>query len=152
MPDVNIHAALRLKLPDGGEADIDVDMVPLIRTLWTMGLRTAGCCQDLGESVAVRPARTDEIGPGRHARYWKGQAWLKMPLDDALILLGKVNDHAGFPERLTRWTHPDAWESYAYLLPGDDGVRVSTWAQIHFPKQQLPELVKALQHDAGKQP
>jgi hypothetical protein len=122
MPELNIHAAQRLETPDGGEAGIDVDMVPLVRTLWAMGLRTAGCCQDLGESVAARPSWADEvIGPSRHANYWKGQAWLKMPLDDALILLSKVNDHAGFRERLTRSTHPDPWESYAYLLPGYDG-------------------------------
>jgi hypothetical protein len=145
VPEVNVHPALRLELPGGGEAVIDTDMVPLIRALWALGLQTTGCCQDLGESVATHPNWAEGIELNRHATYWMGQAWLKMPLNDALTFLDKVNADEGFHERLRRWRHPDSWETYAYLLPGDGGARLSTWAQIHFPKQQLAAVVTALQ-------
>lgn len=46
-----IHPSRRLSVPGGGMADIDVAMVPLVRALWEVGMRTSGCCQDLGDRM-----------------------------------------------------------------------------------------------------
>lgn len=145
MPDrlTNVHPYERLGLPDGGTAAIDVGMIPLVRTLWVMGLKTAACCQDLGESIT---AESDRAGRGRrrHAAYLTGRAWLKMPTQDARTMLDHLAKSPIFAERFGRWTHPDAWENYVYLLPDQDGVQLSSWAQIHFPEAQITEVVNAL--------
>ena len=147
MPDrlTNVHPYERLTLPDGAEADIDLEMVPLVRALWAMNLETVACCQDLGESIT---AKSDWAGQGRrHRAYLAGQAWLKMPTPDAQTMLGHLARSPVFAERFERWTHPEAWENYVYLLPGRDnngGVQLSSRAQIHFPKPQIPEVVDAL--------
>ncbi|MFI0354232.1 hypothetical protein [Actinomadura sp. 9N407] len=142
---INVHPYETLTLPDGGQADIDLDMVPLVRALWTLGLRTAGCCQDLGESV-IAERRPEETGRRRHADYLLGRAWLKMPSPDAMSMLSLLAERPHFAERFGRWTHPDAWDNYVYLLPGENGTQLSPWAQIHFPKPQLAEVIEALAH------
>jgi hypothetical protein len=148
MSDVaNVHPSQRLVLPwdsDGEAVDIDVEVVPLVQQLWALGLQTAGCCQDLGESIITTESPTASAGRRRHAAFYQGQAWLKMPVDDAQHMLGILAKSPGFREQLRRWTHPDAWETYAYLLPTDDGVRMSSWAQVHFPNDQIGEVVELL--------
>ncbi|MFD0684336.1 hypothetical protein [Actinomadura fibrosa] len=143
MPDAvtNVHPAARLALPEGGFADVDLKMVPLVQALWAMGLRTAGCCQDLGESSAFTG---NEAGRERFGQYYRGQAWLKMPVEDTRIMLARLAEHPRFRERFNRWTRPDAWENYVYLLAGDTDVQLSAWAQIHFPNDQLDEVTAIL--------
>lgn len=142
----SVHPYERLSLPNGGQADIDVEMVPLVRALWAMGLKTVACCQNLGESISAEPERAGQERR-RHAAYLAGRAWLKMPTRDTQMMLCHLAKSPVFAERFGRWTHPDAWENYVYLLPGQDddgGVQLSSWAQIHFPKPQITEVVDAL--------
>ncbi|MEU8799169.1 hypothetical protein [Spirillospora sp. NPDC048819] len=147
MPDrlTNVHPYERLTLPNGSQADIDLEMIPLMRALWAMGLKTVASCQNLGESITAEP---EGAGQGRrHAAYLTGQAWLRMPTQDAQTMLGHLAQSPVFADRFGRWTHPDAWENYVYLLPGrdDDGVvQLSSCAQIHFPAPQILEVVDAL--------
>lgn len=147
MPDLDldkVHPAERLTLPTGGQADIDLEMIPLVQALWAAGLSTAACCQDLGESIAHGAEWARGEGRLRHAGYYQGQAWLKMPTDDALSMLASLAEHPLYKERLTRWTSPDAWESYVYLTPSAQGAALTPWAQIHFPRQQIIEVTALL--------
>ncbi|MFC6886838.1 MULTISPECIES: hypothetical protein [Actinomadura] len=141
----NVHDCERLVLPGGGEADIDVEIVPFVRAVWALGLATGGCCQDLGESIAANGTWTEEVR-ARHSGYYLGQAWVKMPVDDASELLGVLAAHPSFDgRRLRRWTSPGAWENYVYLLPDDDGFGLASWAHLHFPKRQIGEVAALLE-------
>lgn len=51
-------ALARLTTPDGTAADIDVEIVPLVRALWRIGLVTTASCQDFGEGTAGHGAPT----------------------------------------------------------------------------------------------
>jgi hypothetical protein len=83
-PPPNIHPCQRLTTPDNEQVDIDTQMVSLVQTLWARGLVTVACCQDIGESAAgLRdPKRTTPSGHGGFVEYYRGYAWLKMPLHD----------------------------------------------------------------------
>ena len=64
-----IHPARRLTTPNGAEADIDVEMVPLVRTLWALDLTTTASCQDFGEGTAgQRSANRHGTRYGQHQR------------------------------------------------------------------------------------
>lgn len=75
-PAPNIHPCQRLTTPDNKQVDIDTQMVPLIQMLWTMGLVTMACCQDIGESAAgIRdPERTIPSRHGGFVEYYRGYA------------------------------------------------------------------------------
>lgn len=136
-----LHPHEWLTTPDGARVEIDTGMVPLIREVWRLGFATTGCCQNLGESVIT----DGEPGRERHARFYTGQAWLRMPLDDAQRLLGLVAEHEPWRERLVRWTHPDAWNAFVYLEPAGDGTaQLAPTAQILFPSRHLPALIELL--------
>lgn len=144
---IQVHPAERLVTPDGAEVDIDVEMVPLLQQLWAMGLQTKGCCQDFGDSIGNNGHRstTPDDDRQRHATFYAGQAWLKMPLADAARLISAISDHPAFGQRVRRWTHPEAWMAIAYIFPDDNGVaELTKAAQLHFPRVQVPELVEAL--------
>src|SRR5712664_3422691 len=49
---LQIHSSQRLTTPDGTKADIDTEIVPLVRALWALGLTTTASCQDFGEGTA----------------------------------------------------------------------------------------------------
>jgi hypothetical protein len=49
---LQIHPSQCLTAPDGTQADIDTDIVPLIRALWALNLATTASCQDFGEGTA----------------------------------------------------------------------------------------------------
>ncbi|MBO2465383.1 hypothetical protein [Actinomadura violacea] len=125
--------------------DIDLDMIPLVRALWRLGLSTSGCCQDLGASIRCGPRSATGPGRRRHADFYAGQAWLKMSADDArtmLDLLVRVLPKTG--ERLNRWTRADAWDVFVYLVAEGESVVPSCWAQVHFPRIHLNEVTRAL--------
>lgn len=146
MSDVaNIHPSRPLTTPAGDEVAVDLDMIPLVRALWALGLNTRGCCQDLGASINCGPDWAKGPGRRRHGDFYAGQAWLKMPADDARTML-KILLRADprMRDRLNRWTRVDAWEVFVYLVADDDGVVPSHWAQIHFPREQLDEVTAAL--------
>jgi hypothetical protein len=156
MPDlIQVHPVECLVPPGGEEIEIDVEMAPLMRRLWSMGLETKGCCQDFGESILHNGHRstTSDDDRQRFADFYRGQAWLKMPLPDATRLISSISNHPLFEHRLRRWTHPEAWMSIAYIFPNGEGVaEVTKAAQLHFPRVQLPELVEALATTASTAP
>jgi hypothetical protein len=75
-----IHPSQRLTAPDGTQADIDTDIVPLVRALWALNLATTASCQDFGDGTAgqretnPRPSRN---GGDELIAYYIGYAWLK---------------------------------------------------------------------------
>jgi hypothetical protein len=141
-----VHPTERLITPAGDAVDIDAEMVPLIRRLWAMGLQTKGSCQDFGESILHNGHRSTSPDDARQrfADFYRGQAWLKMPTEDATRLISIISGHPTFAHRLRRWTHPEAWMTIVYIFPGDDGADLANAAQLHFPRVQLPELVTVL--------
>ena len=132
------HPTKGLKTPDGTTADIDMMLVPLIKALWAAGFETIGSCQDLGESLK---------NYGRKGLYWKGYVLLEMPVPDTLRLLDLAAD-SPFIDRM-HWAAPGAWEISLPVLPvspfNDDGdAEIAPWAQIHFPNDQIDDLVKVI--------
>lgn len=142
-----VHPTEHLVAPSGDEIDIDVEMVPLIRRLWDMGLTTKGCCQDFGDSILNNGHRSTSPDDARQrfADFYSGQAWLKMPTEDATRLISELGTHPTFGPRFRSWTHPDAWMNIVYIFPSDGGgAELANAAQLHFPSVQLSELVDAL--------
>lgn len=142
-----VHPTERLLAPGGDEIDIDVEMVPLIRRLWGMGLETKGCCQDFGDSILKNGHRSTSPNDARQrwVDFYKDQAWIKMPTDSATRLIAALGSHPTFAERMRRWTHPDAWMNILYIFPSDEGgAELANATQLHFPRVQLLELVDAL--------
>jgi hypothetical protein len=62
----SIHPTRRLHTPAGEPVEIDLDMVPLIRALWTLDLTTPGCCQDNGQYARARREMVPRREPSRH--------------------------------------------------------------------------------------
>lgn len=151
MPDVKevqIHPSERLPLPGGaGHADVDVEMVPLVRALWADGYTTVGCCQNLGESIEHNGHRSPVALQHRRrwAEFYRGHAWLSLPAGDARRLIGALGTHPVFGERVRRWTHPDAWMAVGYLFPTADGrAEPEPLVQVSFPAAQIGQLLVAL--------
>lgn len=137
------HPVRRLRAPDGTRADIDTGIVPLIKALWSAEFDTIGSCQDIGESIGHH----DE----RKSAYWKGYVLLEMPIQDALCLLDAVKGTSQFCDKM-HWAAPGAWEVSVPVMPfsmfdvqGEDEAVLGPWAQIHFPRDQVDDLVKVLQ-------
>jgi hypothetical protein len=141
---VNTHPTKRLAAPDGSRPAIDVMIAPLIRALWDAGYETIGSCQDLGESLA---------GYGRKSTYWGGYVLLEMPAKDACRLLDAVKGTPQFCGNM-HWAAPGAWEVSLPVMPfsmfdtrGEDDAVVAPWAQVHFPNDQIDDLVSVLTAD-----
>ena len=143
-----IHPSQRLTAPDGTQADIDTEMVPLIRALWALDIVTTACCQDFGEGTEGQrktSRRQSRYGGDAFIAYYTGYAWLKMPVPDAQrlanILLG-----TGFHDRVTlRWT-PGSWRMHVPIIFNEHlGIVLEDAAQIHFPREQIPGLASALE-------
>ncbi|MGQ0778564.1 MAG: hypothetical protein ACT4NY_29825 [Pseudonocardiales bacterium] len=141
-----IHGYERLTTPANEHVDIDTELVPLVRTLWARGLVTVACCQDIGESAAgLRdPQRATPSGHGGFVEYYRGYAWLKMPVDDGQKLLNTLLD-TSFHDRVTiRW-QPGSWRMHIPLVyNGTNCIDLANTAQIYFPREQIPELTAVL--------
>lgn len=135
---MNTHPTKRLIAPDGEGADIDVMLVPLIEALWEAGYDTITCCQDLGESI--------EKSSPRKAAYWKGYVLLELPDDDAARLVNTAMGTREFRERM-HWAAEGAWEVSSPLVPLPDGAMRMPWMQVHFPADQIDDLVNVLTAD-----
>jgi hypothetical protein len=144
-----IHPTECLTAPDGASADIDVEIVPLVRALWRLGLATTASCQDFGEGTAGQRSanpRPSWYGGDAFIAYYTGWAWLKMPVPDALrlatLLLG-----TDFRDRVARrWQH-GSWRMHIpVIFDVDHGITPDDTAQIHLPKDQVPDLTQTLEH------
>ena len=131
------HPVKRITAPDGSRPGIDVMLVPLMKALWKAGYGTIGSCQDLGESLEGYP---------RQRAHWSGYVLLEMWPEDACRLLDTVKFSPQFKDRM-HWADPGAWEVslpvMAFGLRGDDA-EVGSWVQVHFPSDQIDDLVKVL--------
>ncbi|MGH3837814.1 MAG: hypothetical protein ACRDSF_19235 [Pseudonocardiaceae bacterium] len=145
-PPPSIHPCQRLTTPDNKQVDIDTQLVSLVQTLWMMELVTTACCQDIGESAAgLRdPERTTPSGHGGFVEYYRGYAWLKMPLDDGRRFLNTLLD-TSFHDRVTvRW-QPGSWRMHVPLVHAEkNGIDLAYAAQIYFPRKQIAELTAIL--------
>jgi hypothetical protein len=145
---LQIHPTQRLTTPAGIQADIDDEMVSLVRTLWALNLATEACCQDFGEGTAGQRAANQHpsrYGGDAFIAYYTGYAWLKMPLPDtqrlASMLLGTE-----FHDRITlRWT-PGSWRMHVPIIfdENHEEVVLQDTGQIHFPREQISSLTSTL--------
>lgn len=127
---MTVHETSQLTAPDGSKIDIDTGMKPLIAAMWYAGYTTAGCCQDLGESIGgANP---------RKAAYWKGWALLELPAGDARRLAGLAVAH-DFP---MHWAEQDAWEMSIPVVVIGGVPSLLNIVQIHLPASQLHDLAE----------
>ena len=147
--EIQIHPSRRLTAPDGAQVSIDNDMVPLVRALWSLNLKTTACCQDFGEGTAGQR----ETSPNRHRyggdafiAYYTGYAWLKMPVPDARLLAYSLTD-TEFRDKVTqRWT-PGSWRMHVPMIFNEQcGIDLADTAQIHFPRGQIQGLTLVLEN------
>jgi hypothetical protein len=147
--EIQIHPSQRLTAPGGEQVDIDTDMIPLVRALWSLNLKTTACCQDFGEGTAGQR----ETSPNRHRyggdafiAYYTGYAWLKMPVPDARRLAESLTG-TEFRDKVTqRWT-PGSWRMHVPLIFNEQSrIDLAETAQIHFPRQQIHALTSVLEN------
>jgi hypothetical protein len=147
--EIQIHPSQRLTAPNGAQVSVDDEMVPLVRALWSLNLATTACCQDFGEGTAGQR----EASPNPHLyggdafiAYYTGYAWLKMPVPGARLLADSLTG-TEFRDQVTRRWTPGSWRMHVPLIYGDHGgIDLAGAAQIHFPREQVPELTLVLEN------
>jgi hypothetical protein len=143
----SIHPTQQLRTPAGEPVEIDLDMVPLIRSLWALDLTTLGCCQDNGEYARARREmfpRGEPTGHSGFIDYHLGWAWLKMPIADTTrlteILLG-----TSFRDAVAvRWQRGSWRLDIPFVYDGSSGMGPAAAVQVHFPREQIQELSATL--------
>lgn len=144
----NVHPWSHLQAPDGTDVKIDIEMVPVVRALWLLGLRTTASCQDFGEGTELQRQWSESASYGHgdaFISYHRGYAWLKMPVPDAL---GLANTLLGtdFRDRLTRRWTSGSWRMHIPLVHHEGAsIGPAETAQIHFPRDQIGELARTLE-------
>jgi hypothetical protein len=131
-----VHPTERLSTATGESVPVDVELVPVIKALWALDLRTLMCCQDVGAAMAgggMRPL------PERWHAFLSAYAWLKMPVDAAQALLARLSRTPEFESRLEAKA-PGGWQSQVWLGPTGP----ADYANIYFPCEQIPDLTTAL--------
>ena len=140
-----IHPHQTLITPAGEHIDVDLDMIPVIGELWRLGFTTTACCQDVGEATAgVREQRESPLGYGGDAfiNYHRGWALLKLPTADARRLVALLADDPQFADRVSHPWRPGSWRMNVPLEP----TGLAEAGLLHFPTEQIPQLVEALRH------
>lgn len=142
-----IHPYKRLTTPNGEEANIDIAMVPIIKSLWQMGFTTTACCQDVGEAtLAVRDRKG--LGAGHSEEefiaYHRGYALLKLPQNDARRLIDLLAQTSAFRNRIQQRWKPWSWRMNVPLLHTTDAAVLAEDALLHFPSDQIHEITPAL--------
>lgn len=142
------HETVRLTPPGAHDpVPVDTDMAPLIQQIWARGLKTMACCQDDGEAVdaeRVNGQRSKPTGQRGFIDYYKGWAWLKMPVQDTFSLLSKLSEHEIFGPRIKiRWQR-GSWRMHIPVIYQAETFSPAAYAQIYFPKDQIAELTAAL--------
>ncbi|MDI3422942.1 hypothetical protein [Streptomyces luteolus] len=143
MTDPTIHPFETLTTPTGERVQIDQEMTPVVRELWSLGLMTTGCCQDVGEATAgVRALRAKPLGYGGDGFivYHRGWALLKLPIPDAMRLVALLAETEAFGDRVRHPWRPGSWRTNVPLEP--DGLADS--ALLHLPGEQISGLVDVL--------
>ncbi|MFC9973861.1 hypothetical protein ACFVH6_23480 [Spirillospora sp. NPDC127200] len=149
MPDEepNVHPTRSLLTPDGTTAHIDVEMIPVVRALWSAGLTTVGCCQDSGEyAEAARNSKPDRepTGHAGYVEYFRGWAWLKMPVSDATALTNALAETSFRRAVTVRW-QKGSWRVFVPVVHEEgSGMRLAPHAQIYLPYDQLNDLSKVV--------
>jgi hypothetical protein len=148
MTALQIHPSQRLIAPDGTQADIDIDIVPLVFALWRLNLATTASCQDFGDGTAGQRAanqRPFRYGGDEFIAYHTGYAWLKMPIEDAQRLANMLLD-TDFHHHVTQRWEPGSWRMHVPLVFDENrGIVLEDTAQIHFPREQIASLTLTLE-------
>ena len=143
------HPVQRLTAPDGTEAAIDTEIVPLVRVLWALGLATTASCQDFGEGVAGQRGlaqRPPEKGGDAFIAYYTGFTWLKMPTPDAQRLATMLLD-TDFRNKITRRWEQGSWRMHVPVIFDEArGIVPASTMQIYFPREQVAKLTLTLGH------
>ena len=143
-----IHPAQRLTAPDGTHADIDTEIVSLVRALWALNLTTTASCQDFGEGTAGQRAanqRPSSYGGDEFIAYYTEYAWLKMPVPDALRLANTLIG-TEFHDKVTRRWEPGSWRMHVPVVFDENReIILDGAAQIHFPRKQIASLTSTLE-------
>ncbi len=142
-----IHPTQQLCTPAGVPVEIDLEMVPLIRSLWALDLTTLGCCQDSGEYARARREmfpRSEPTGQSGFVDYHLGWAWLKMPIADTtrlteVILVTSFRDAVA-----VRWQRGSWRLDIPFVYHVNSGMGPAAAVQIHFPREQIQELSSTL--------
>ena len=130
-PDYTAHPAIPMTYLDGETVHIDVEIGPLIRAMWDVGISTMYCCQ--GHDV---PAGQDP-----NAWAWAGfKGYIMMP---------RTSKSLGFVQAivsnfLTKTDRGYSWDIEFIENPHHGSILV-----IRFPKNDLEELVKFTRFVAG---
>jgi hypothetical protein len=143
----NIHPTRRLRTPAGEPVEIDLDMVPLIRSLWALDLTTLGCCQDTGDYARARRAMLphgESTGHSGFIDYHLGWAWLKMPIADTTRLTEILLATSFHDAIAIRWQRGSWRLDIPFVYDVNSGMGPATAVQIHFPREQIPELSSIL--------
>jgi hypothetical protein len=150
--EVQVHPAQRLTTPNGAQVDIDEDMAPLVRILWSLGLETTACCQDFGDGTAgQRDVSQNRSGYGGDAfiAFYAGYAWLKLPVSDAKLLVHLLVGTEFHGKVTRRWT-PGSWRMHVPMVFTDGrGIDLADDTQIHFPRGQILALTAVLANVRG---
>jgi hypothetical protein len=135
-----IHPTQQLRTPAGEPVEIDLEVVPLIRSLWALDLTTLGCCQDNGEYARARREmlpRGESTGHSGFIDYHLGWAWLKMPISGStrlteILLATSFRDAIAVPlaAQLLAAQHPVRHDV-------NSGMGPAAAVQIHFPREQI---------------
>lgn len=143
----SIHPTQQLRTPAGEPVEIDLDMVPLIRSLWALDLTTLGCCQDNGEYARARREmfpRGEPTGHSGFIDYHLGWAWLKMPIADTTRLTEALLT-TSFRDAITvRWQRGSWRLDIPFVYDVNSGMGPAAAVQIHFPREQIQELSSTL--------
>lgn len=113
----------------GQSAEIDVGIAPLVEALWTMGVRTDTCCQNINDS---------------------GKAFLGLSsVEDWVKVVHALHAHGS--ERLCiRAFHSHAWTWCPAPIPTAHGTQVL--ATTFIPVEDLEETTTVLRMAAGLAP
>jgi hypothetical protein len=127
---------------NGREADIDVDMAPLIRELWRAGIDIQYCCQELGESL-------DNSAQGLSSIEFGTAPKLASFLDhvvDGGPPNGEVYIDAAFGGWITEvrlWDNAslDVWDDASTKLRVPARFEADSF-EVHFPRRQIREITE----------
>lgn len=146
-----MHPQVHLKA-GAQEADVDEEMVPILRLLWEAGVRTTMSCQERGDTNAPPEAKPPHIAAWFERR--RGCSWISFDPNAAgrfydLIVDGDPSDE--IYERMTGFLSEHAWEKDVWMAPNGPGHRYAPGAiGFTFPSFDRAEIVACLERAAAK--